>query len=72
MIESVADAVGLEAIIERHPEQPGDVRRTYADVSKAERLFGYRPSVPFEEGVRRFGEWFVREHDLHAPAVTVA
>jgi UDP-glucuronate 4-epimerase len=72
MIESVADAVGLEPIIERHPEQPGDVRRTYADVSKAERLFGYRPSVPFNEGIRRFGDWFVREHGLQERAVTVA
>jgi len=31
---------------------------TYADISKAERLLGYRPQVSFEEGVRRFVAWY--------------
>ncbi len=33
--------------------RPGDVRDSLADVSKANRLFGYRPSVDFAEGLRR-------------------
>jgi dTDP-D-glucose 4,6-dehydratase len=44
-------------------EQAGDVRRTFADVSKAESLFGYRPSVPFPEGVRRFADWYRARHE---------
>ena len=63
MIQQVAAAMGTTPCIVRSNEQPGDVRRTFADVSKAERLFGYRPSVPFEEGVRRFAEWFEVEHE---------
>ncbi len=36
----------------------GDVRDSQADISKAERLLGYRPTVKLEEGLRRTVEWF--------------
>ena len=36
----------------------GDVRDSQADISKAERLLGYRPSVKLEEGLRRTVAWF--------------
>jgi UDP-glucuronate 4-epimerase len=36
------------------------VRRTFADVSKARELLGYRPSTGFREGIRRFLDWFRR------------
>jgi UDP-glucuronate 4-epimerase len=61
MIIHVATALGVSPHIEVCGEQPGDVRRTYADVAKAERLFGYHPSVSFDEGTRRFAEWFLSE-----------
>lgn len=57
MIQTVASACGREPIIEKLPMQPGDVDRTFADVSKAGRLLGYQPSMPFPEGVNRFVEW---------------
>ena len=50
--------LGQKAVIDRRPTQPGDVPRTYADVSKARRLLGYDPRTPIEEGIRRFVEWF--------------
>jgi UDP-glucuronate 4-epimerase len=62
MIAHVAEAMGVEPRISRMFEQAGDVRRTFADVSKAESLFGYRPSVPFPEGVRRFADWYRMRH----------
>lgn len=37
--------------------RPGDVRDSLADISKAERLLGYEPAVPFPEGLRRTVEW---------------
>jgi UDP-glucuronate 4-epimerase len=61
MIVHVATALGVSPQIETLCEQAGDVRRTFADVSKAGRLFGYRPSISFEEGTRRFAEWFLSE-----------
>ena len=50
--------LGQKAIINRQPPQPGDVPRTFADVSKARLLLGYDPQTPIEEGIRRFVEWY--------------
>jgi UDP-glucuronate 4-epimerase len=61
MVDLVGEAIGARPLIRHLPDQPGDVRRTFADVSRAEALLGYRPSVPFEVGVRRFGDWFLAE-----------
>ena len=58
MIQVLADEMGVDPTIERLPPQPGDVSRTYADVTKAVRLFGYRPKTDFREGVRHFLRWF--------------
>lgn len=38
--------------------QPGDVAVTFADTAPLERDFGFRPSTPLREGLRRFAEWF--------------
>ena len=38
--------------------QPGDVLRTYADVTDLERDIGFRPSTSIEEGLARFVDWF--------------
>ncbi|NOZ19771.1 MAG: NAD-dependent epimerase/dehydratase family protein [Planctomycetes bacterium] len=58
LIEVIEENVGKRAEIHQLPEQPGDVKITYADVSKAKRLLGYSPSVHIEEGVRKFVEWY--------------
>ncbi len=57
MIRVLGKELGVEPRVCRLPMQPGDVDRTFADVSKARRLFGYDPQVPFREGVRAFVEW---------------
>ena len=58
MIDTVADVFGVVPNVVQHPLQPGDVMRTYADVSRARRLFGYDPTTDFRTGVERFAEWF--------------
>lgn len=40
------------------PMQPGDVPVTYADTTPLERDFGFKPSTPLREGLRRFAEWY--------------
>jgi nucleoside-diphosphate-sugar epimerase len=47
----------------------GDVRDSQADISKAERLLGYRPTVGFEEGLRRTVAWF-QSQAAGAPVLT--
>lgn len=58
LIELLEAELGLEAIIDRQPAQPGDMPRTHADISKARQLLGYEPSTPIETGIKKFVEWF--------------
>ncbi|MFO0627816.1 MAG: GDP-mannose 4,6-dehydratase [Polyangiales bacterium] len=61
LIQTLADALGVEAKIKRLPEQPGDVPITFADISKARARLGYAPGVSITEGIARFVAWFQRE-----------
>ena len=57
-ISEIENAVGHPAEKIMLPMQPGDVYQTYADTSKLERDFGYRPGVTLHEGIARFIEWY--------------
>lgn len=48
----------FEAHKELVPMQQGDVPVTYADTSALEKEFGFRPSTPLREGLRRFAVWY--------------
>ena len=48
----------FEAHKELVPMQPGDVPVTYADTSALERDFGFKPSTPLREGLRKFAGWY--------------
>jgi len=58
MIARLARGLSKEAILDRQPPQPGDVRRTYADIARAQRDLDWRPEVGFDEGIDRFLAWF--------------
>ncbi len=58
LIAEIEKALGKKATKEYLPPQPGDVERTYADVTKAVRELGYRPRTGLKEGLARFAEWF--------------
>lgn len=57
MIRTIETVVGKAANIERMPPQPGDVERTFADLARSTAELGYKPTTPFEEGVRRQWAW---------------
>ncbi len=57
MVETLERVLGKPALIDRQPDQPGDVRATYADVRRAQEELGYAPRISFEEGIRRFVAW---------------
>jgi len=57
MIEALERTLGVEAVIDRHGPQPGDVPQTWADLTHARNALGYHPQVPFEEGLERFVRW---------------
>ena len=48
-------------------KRPGDVPHTWADISKARRLMGYRPSVSFVEGLARTVAWFSHHREAWVP-----
>jgi UDP-glucuronate 4-epimerase len=60
LVELLEAALGKKALIERKPDQPGDVPQTWADISKSGRLLGYAPKVRIEEGIPLFVDWFRR------------
>lgn len=62
LIASIEEVTGRKAIIDRQPEQPGDVPQTFADVSKAQRDLGYSPSTPLRAGLEAFHAWYMQEH----------
>lgn len=63
MIQVLGEEIGREPVIKRLPEQPGDVVRTFADVSKARRVLGYEPNWEFREGIRTFLEWYNEQQE---------
>jgi UDP-glucuronate 4-epimerase len=60
VIQALERELGVRAEIDWQPEQTGDVRTTWGDISAARAALGYDPRVAFEDGLRRFAAW-VRE-----------
>jgi UDP-glucuronate 4-epimerase len=58
LVEVIEQAMGKRAILDRQPEQPGDVPVTFANIDKARRLLGYRPQTKIEAGIEKFIAWF--------------
>ena len=59
LIVEIEKALRKKALIERHPEQPGDMPLTAADISKARQLLGYDPQTKIPEGIPKFVEWYL-------------
>lgn len=57
LVDLLGETLGIPPQVTWLPMQAGDVDRTFADVSKAERLLGYAPSTPLPEGLARFTAW---------------
>jgi UDP-glucuronate 4-epimerase len=58
LIELLEKSLGRQASLDRQPPQPGDVPRTFADISRARARLGYSPKVRIEQGIPLFVEWF--------------
>jgi UDP-glucuronate 4-epimerase len=57
LILAIQDAVGKPARIDYLPQQPGDVSRTFADISRAAKELGYHPRTSLTEGLQQFVDW---------------
>ena len=54
MIAAIESALGKQAIIDRKPEQPGDVSQTWADIEKSKKFLNYDPKYSFAEGLNSY------------------
>lgn len=61
MLSTIEDVLKKSAIKKQLPMQPGDVLKTNADITKAQSLIGYKPSTNFQNGIKKFVEWFLRK-----------
>ena len=59
MVETIEKVLGKKAVLDKQPMQLGDVEKTYADISKAKEVLGYDPKTNFEDGIKKFVEWYM-------------
>ncbi len=59
LVELLEARLGKKALIERHPDQPGDVPITYADPTLAAAELGWSARIPIEEGLERVARWLI-------------
>ncbi|MFW6072247.1 MAG: NAD-dependent epimerase/dehydratase family protein [Thermoplasmatota archaeon] len=57
-IQILEDTLGIEAKKNMMPMQPGDMKVTYADISKSQEMLGYEPETGIEEGIEKFIDWY--------------
>jgi UDP-glucuronate 4-epimerase len=67
VIDQIAQYLGRKPVIDYQPLHRADVMATWADIGKAEKLLGWRPQVPIEEGLRRSVEWYRANRDAILP-----
>lgn len=61
MVAAIENALKMPAIRKILPMQPGDVTKTNADITRAKTLIGYKPDTDFQNGIKKFVEWFLRK-----------
>jgi len=72
LVKTIENSLNKKAILNIQPMQPGDVIRTYADISKAKSQIGYNPKFDFETGVIQFVSWYKSQRaNLYHQSITV-
>lgn len=64
LIGAIEKVMGRRAKIQALPEQVGDVRETFADITKARKLLGYAPHYPLEAGLEKFWTWYRENREI--------
>ena len=62
-IRLIEELVGRKAELSHQPFHPADVRATWANIQKAEKLLGWRPQVSFRQGITALVEWYQANHE---------
>ena len=67
-VEVLEKLLGVNAIKNLLPMQPGDVYRTCADINKLDDAIGFTPKTPIEMGLKRFVDWYLEYHQQTSSA----
>jgi UDP-glucuronate 4-epimerase len=65
LVETVETVVGKKVNLVRMPERKGEMTLTFADVSKAEKMLGYKSKTPLEFIVEKYYNWFLNQEDWY-------
>ncbi|MDC3166239.1 GDP-mannose 4,6-dehydratase [Candidatus Marinimicrobia bacterium] len=60
MISEIETYLGEKAIINFEKMQPGDVRKTFADIDYSNKMLGYSPKISIKKGIPLFLDWFLK------------
>ena len=60
MVTAIENELETKSLKTDLPMQPGDVEKTNANIEKAKTLIGYQPRTHFQNGIKKFVEWFLR------------
>jgi nucleoside-diphosphate-sugar epimerase len=63
VIQQIEQLLGKRAKLDYKPFHKADILETQADISKATKLLGWRPSVSLNQGIQKTVDWYVRNHD---------
>ncbi|HWL95198.1 MAG TPA: SDR family oxidoreductase [Phycisphaerae bacterium] len=58
IIDQINEALGKSVRPQYVPPRPGDIKHSWAAISRAEQVIGYSPIIPFAEGLQRTIEWY--------------
>jgi len=58
MIATFETLLGKKALIDHKPFHKADMMETWADITKAEKILGWKPEIPFDEGMKLMVEWY--------------
>ncbi len=64
LVRIIEEELDIKAKINHLPVQPGDVRETFADISKAKSELGYDPKFDFRTGIKQFIKWYKNNKGL--------
>jgi nucleoside-diphosphate-sugar epimerase len=65
VIGMIEKMLGKKAIVQNKEFHIADIKETWANISKAERLLGWKPEISFEEGIKRSVEWHLSNKHLN-------
>ena len=59
VINKIEEYLGKKAIIQNKPFHIADIKETWADINKADKLLGWKPTIDLDEGIKKSVEWYL-------------